>query len=66
MYSLKTVDRNEKSTHKSHNSFIRYDEYHEISPYEVDKRSLTDFDNKRYIKDDGIHTLSYGHKDIPK
>ena len=33
--------------------------------YESDKRSLSDFDDKRYILFDGINTLSYGHKDIP-
>ena len=26
--------------------------------------SLSVCDAKRYIKDDGIHTLPYGHKDI--
>ena len=30
------------------------------------KRSLSDFDEKRYILSDGINTLPYGHKDIPK
>ena len=30
------------------------------------KTSLSDFDDKRYILDDGINTLPYGHKDIPK
>ena len=33
--------------------------------YESNKISLSVFDNKRYILDDGIHTLAYGHKDIP-
>ena len=28
--------------------------------------SLSTFDGKQYILDDGINTLSYGHKDIPK
>ena len=27
IYSIRTVDKNEKSIHKGHNSFIRYDEY---------------------------------------
>ena len=86
MYSLKALDGGEKSTHKGHNSFIRYDEYeytrtnkevirnnmrgfksknHEIFTYESNKISLCDFDDKRYILPDGIHTLPYGHKDIP-
>ena len=38
----------------------------EIITYESNKRSLPDFDDKRYILDDGINTLPYGHKDIPK
>ena len=66
MYSIRTVDKNEKS---SHNSFIGYNKYkdtrinkkainnkmrgfktkdHEIFTYEIDKRSLSDFDDKRY------------------
>ena len=39
---------------------------HEILTYESDKRSLFDLDDKRYILDNGINTLPYGHKDIPK
>ena len=31
----------------------------------IDKTYLSAYDDKRYIKVDGIHTLSYGHKDIP-
>ena len=67
MYSVRTVDRNEKSIHKGHNSFIGYDEYedtrtnkkvinnqmcrikaknHERFTYEINKRSLHDFDDK--------------------
>ena len=86
MYSLKSVDNNEKSTHKGHNSFIGYDEYEytrtnkeviknnmrgfksknrEIFTYESNKISLCDFDDKRYILPNGIHTLPYDHKDIP-
>ena len=38
---------------------------HEIFTYESNKISLCDFDDKRYILPDGIHTLPYGHKDIP-
>ena len=30
------------------------------------KKSLSAFDDKRYILDDGINTLPYGHKDIPR
>ena len=33
---------------------------------ENNKISLSYFDDKRYIIEDGINTLAYGHKDIPK
>ena len=39
---------------------------HEIGTYKLIKISLSCFDNKRYILDDGINTLAYGHKDIVK
>ena len=38
---------------------------HEIFTYESNRISLCDFDDKRYILLNGIHTLPYGHKDIP-
>ena len=39
---------------------------HELVTYESNKRSLSDFDDKRYILSDGINTSAYGHKDITK
>ena len=39
---------------------------HILVTYESNKISLTAFDDKRYILEDGINTLPYGHKDIPK
>ena len=36
---------------------------HKLGTYEIDKISLSCFDNKRYVLDDGIHPLSYFHKD---
>ena len=39
---------------------------HELVTCESNKRSLSDFDDKHYIVSDGINTLPYGHKDIPK
>ena len=40
---------------------------HRLHTYESNKTSLSVFDDKRYIKDDGINTLPYGRrKDIPK
>ena len=35
-----------------------------IGTYDVCKISLSCFDDKRYISDDGIHSLAYFHKDI--
>ena len=37
---------------------------HELGTYEIDKISC--FDDKRYVLDDGIHTLSYFHKNSVK
>ena len=39
---------------------------HKIGTYEIDKTSLPCFDDKRYVLDDGIHTLAYFHKDCNK
>ena len=39
---------------------------HKIETYEIDKISLSCFDDKRYVLDDGIHTLAYFHKDCNK
>ena len=36
---------------------------HKLGTYEIDKISLSCFDDKRYVLDDGIHTLAYFHKD---
>ena len=37
---------------------------HDLGTYETNKRSLSCFDDKRYIFKNGIHTLAYGDKDI--
>ena len=39
---------------------------HKIGTYEIDKISLSCFDDKRCALDDGIHTLPYFHKDCHK
>ena len=36
---------------------------HKIGTYEIDKISLSRFDDKRFVLEDGIHTLAYFHKD---
>ena len=35
---------------------------HKLGTCEIDKISLSCFDDKRYVLDDGIYTLSYFHK----
>ena len=39
---------------------------HKIGTYEIDKISLSCFDDKRYVLDNGAHTLAYFHKDSHK
>ena len=36
---------------------------HKIGTYKIDKISLSCFDDKRYVLDDGVYTLTYFHKD---
>ena len=37
-----------------------------IGTYEINKISLLCFDDKRFVLDDGIHTLAYFHKGLKK
>ena len=39
---------------------------HKIGTYEIDKISLSCFDDDRYVLDDGVNTLAYFHKDCNK
>ena len=39
---------------------------HEIGTYEINKISLLCFNTKRYVLDDGVHTLAYFYKDSHK
>ena len=36
---------------------------HRIGPYQIDKISLSCFDDKRFVLDDEVYTLAYFHKD---
>ena len=36
---------------------------HQLRSYEINKVSLSCYDDKRYILEDGIHTYAYGHKE---
>ena len=35
---------------------------HKLGTYEIDKISLSCFEDKRYVLDNGIYTLNYFHK----
>ena len=35
---------------------------HKLGTYKINKISLSCFDDKRYVLDDGIYALSYFHK----
>ena len=39
---------------------------HNLITYKSNKTSTSCFDDKRYIPNDRINTLPYGHEDIPK
>ena len=39
---------------------------HKLGTYEIDKISLTCFDDKRYVQDDIINMIVYFHKDLRK
>ena len=39
-------------------------EKHNVRTYYLNKVSLSGQDDKRFVLDDGINSLAYGHKDI--
>ena len=39
---------------------------HKIGAFEIDKISLSCFDDKKFVLGDGVHTLAYFHKDFNK
>ena len=41
-------------------------ENHELGSYEINKVSLSCFDDKRYLNDDGVTSYAYGHHRIKK
>ena len=47
-----------------HNTKRIQSKLHRIGTYNVCKISLSCFDDKRYVLDDGVNTLAYYHKDI--
>ena len=51
---------NKKTIHHRMNTIKS--ELHQINSYHLDKVSLSPYDDKRYILDDGITSLAYGNK----
>ena len=47
-----------------HKMTRRQSNLHETGTYDINKISLSCFDDKRYVLDDGINTLAYIHKNI--
>ena len=47
-----------------HNRRTIRSECHQIGSYQLNKISLSCFDDKRYILEDGITSYEYGHKNI--
>ena len=39
---------------------------HKLGTYEINKLPLLCFDDKRFVLNDGIHTLAYFRKDLRK
>ena len=67
MYSTKNVDGKASLFGKKvvrHKMKRIQSKKHEIETYEIKKISLSRFDDKRFVLDDGIHTLAYFHKDF--
>ena len=46
----------------SHKMKRTHSKKHKLGTYEIDKISFSCFDNKKYVLDDGIYTLTYFHK----
>ena len=47
-----------------HKMKIIHGKKHKIGTYEINKTSLSCFDDKRFVLDDGIHTLAHFHKEL--
>ena len=60
------VLKGKKIRYKRHKIKRILSEKHNVGTYCLNKVSLSFFDDKRFILDDGINTLAYGHKDIVK
>ena len=77
-YSIRKINGSESSTAKGVNITTEFNEFknvlfnkiqakeHKIGTCQIDKISLWCFDYKRFVLDDGVHTLDYFHKDCNK
>ena len=61
MKTIKTLLNNKQMHHKM--KTIRSMK-HQLCSYEINKTSLSCFDDKRYILEDGITSYAYGHHKI--
>ena len=57
LYSIKNSQtQNEKNLKQKH----------KLGTYEINKISLSCFDDKRFVLNDDIHTLAYVHRELRK
>ena len=56
----------QNKTIRNHKMKTIRSDHHVVSSYEINKISLSCFDDKRYILDDGITSYAYGHVKINK
>ena len=61
MKTIKTLINNEQMHHKM--KTVRR-QTHQLDSYEINKVSLSCFDDKRYIHDNGTSSYAYGHLKI--
>ena len=60
--NYKCVLLNSKQVHYKMKTIRR--QRHQLGSYEITKISLSCFDDKRYLDDDGIGSYAYGHYEI--
>ena len=60
------LDCLQNNTIMQHNMKGIRSEYHQVSSYQFNKISLSCYDDKRYIHNDGITSCAYGHYQIRK
>ena len=62
LFNEKTI-RHKMKRIQSKKHKLRTLKKYKLGPYEFEKISLSYFDDKRYVLDDGIRTFAYFHKD---